>query len=226
MSVSDLSASTQDYLKVVWALSEWSDTPVTPKLIADRVGLKLSSVSDAVRKLTAQGLLSHDPYGSVGLTAEGRRHAVAMVRRHRLIESFLVQVLGYGWDEVHDEAEHLEHAVSDLMVERIDTLLGHPSRDPHGDPIPAADGTVTPPDAIQLSAVVPPAEVTVERINDDDPTLLQFFAENGVVLDARLSVSPGAPFSESVHIRVGGSENELALGRSATNSLYVSLRAE
>ena len=137
MSVSDLSTSTQNYLKAVWTLSEWSDQPVTPSLIAERTELKLSSVSDAVRRLTSQGLLTHTPYGAVELTEAGHAYAVAMVRRHRLIETFLVKMLGYGWDQVHDEAEHLEHAVSDFMIERIDELLGRPTRDPHGDPIPA-----------------------------------------------------------------------------------------
>ncbi len=226
MSVSVLSASTQDYLKAVWALAEWSDTTVTPKLIADRMGLKLSSVSDAVRKLTAQGLLSHTPYGSVELTDEGRVHAVAMVRRHRLIESFLVRVLDYSWDQVHEEAEHLEHAVSDFMVERIDEILGHPTRDPHGDPIPAIDGTVQLPEARQLSTVAPPAEVAVERINDDDPALLQFFEECGIVLDARLTVSEGAPFSDSLRIRVNDSAESVALGPTATTALYVSPRGD
>ena len=153
MSVSELSASTQNYLKAVWGLTEWSSVPVTPTLIAERTGLKLSSVSDAVRKLSTQGLVEHAPYGSVELTETGRSYALAMVRRHRLIESFLVSVLGYSWDQVHDEAEHLEHAVSDFMIDRIDEFLEFPTRDPHGDPIPSADGTVQIPDATQLTGV-------------------------------------------------------------------------
>src|SRR5699024_1150906 len=118
MSVSDLSASTQNYLKAVWGLTEWSSAPVTPSSIAERTGLRLSSVSDAVRKLSSQGLLEHAPYGSVELTDTGRAYALTMVRRHRLIETFLVRVLHYTWDQVHDEAEHLEHAVSDFMIDR------------------------------------------------------------------------------------------------------------
>ena len=98
----------------------------TASTLAARVGVRLSTASDAIRKLTDQGLLEHTPYGAVALTADGRAHAVAMVRRHRLIETFLVEALGYRWDQVHDEAEHLEHAVSDFMVERMDERLGHP----------------------------------------------------------------------------------------------------
>lgn len=222
MSVSELSVSVQNYLKAVWSLSEWSEGPVSPTSIAEKTGLKLSSVSDAVRKLTAQGLLDHTPYGAVQLTEQGRAYAVAMVRRHRLIESFLVTVLGYGWDQVHEEAEHLEHAVSDFMVDRIDEFLGFPVRDPHGDPIPARDGTVARPDAIPLTEAAPGSTVEVERISDTDPSLLQFFEEHGIVLGARLAVSEGAPFSDSVNIGVRGEDDSVPLGRTATDALYVS----
>ncbi len=228
MSVSELSVSTQNYLKAVWSLSEWSDTPVTQTLIAEKTGLKLSSVSDAVRKLSTQGLLHHAPYGAVRLTDTGRAYAVAMVRRHRLIESFLVEVLGYGWDQIHDEAESLEHAVSDFMVDRIDAFLEFPTRDPHGDPIPAADGTVVLLDAVQLTTVVAGATVTVERISDSDPALLQFFKEHGIVFGARLAVSVGAPYSDALNVRVldaHGAETTISavvLGRSASDALFVS----
>lgn len=222
MSVSELSTSTQNYLKAVWSLSEWSDTPVTPSLIAERTELKLSSVSDAVRKLTAQGLLDHSPYGAVELTEAGRAYAVAMVRRHRLIETFLVKMLGYGWDQVHDEAEHLEHAVSDFMIERIDELLGRPTRDPHGDPIPLADGTIIVPAAVPLTGAQPGEEVVVERISDDDPALLQFFEDRGIVLGAHMTVREGAPFSGSLDVQVRGEDQAIALGLMATDALYVS----
>ena len=173
MSVSTLSESTQNYLKAVWSLGEWSDVPVTASMVAARTGVALSTASDAIRKLSTQGLLEHARYSAVSLTPEGRAHAVTMVRRHRLIESFLVEVLRYRWDQVHDEADMLEHAVSDFMIDRIDELLGYPERDPHGDPIPAADGTVTRPDAVLLTSVSAGARVRVERISDDDPKLLQ-----------------------------------------------------
>ncbi|PFG33360.1 metal-dependent transcriptional regulator [Sanguibacter antarcticus] len=223
MSVSDLSTSTQNYLKAVWGLSEWSDAPVTPTAIAEKTGLRLSSVSDAIRKLSAQGLVDHAPYGSVELTATGRAYALAMVRRHRLIESFLVSVLGYRWDQVHDEAENLEHAVSDFMVERVDAFLEFPSRDPHGDPIPSAAGTVVFPDAVQMTTVDTPAHVVVERISDNDPTLLQFFQEQGIVLDTRVSVTAGPPFSDALDVQVEGQSTSVSLGRSATDALFVSI---
>jgi DtxR family Mn-dependent transcriptional regulator len=222
MSVTELSVSTQNYLKAVWSLSEWSDAPVTATVIAEKTGFTLSSVSDAVRRLTDQGFLDHARYGSIALTDTGRAHAVAMVRRHRLIESFLVSVLGYGWDQVHNEAENLEHAVSDFMVERIDEFLEHPTRDPHGDPIPSADGVVTLPDAVQLSHVTPGSTVLVERISDDDPNLLKFFEERGIVFAATLAISAGAPYSDALDVQVGDSEVAISLGRAATDALYVS----
>ncbi len=211
MSVSELSASSQNYLKVVWSLQEWSGVPVSPSTLAAKVGVRLSTASDAVRKLTEQGLLEHAPYGAVSLTEKGRVHAVAMVRRHRLIESFLVQVLGYRWDQVHDEAETLEHAVSDFMVNRIDEYLGHPTRDPHGDPIPGSDGTVRVPDAVLLSRIGPGAHARVERISDADAGLLQFFAERGIGIGTVLEVRAGAPYSDSVEVVVEGRDEAVWL---------------
>lgn len=222
MSVSELTASAQNYLKVVWASAEWSDAPITPSMIADRLGLRISTVSEGIRKLAAQGLLDHTPYGAVQLTSEGRAYALTMIRRHRLIETFLVNTLGYSWDEVHDEAEHLEHAVSDLMIERIDALLGFPDRDPHGDPIPQADGTVQMPTAAQLSLVPLPAEVTIERIADDDPELLQHFESLGITVGSVYSITEGVPFSGTVCVAPDAGGEEFLLGRTATDALYVS----
>ena len=221
MSVSKLSTSSQNYLKAVWSLGEWSDAPVTASTLAARVGVRLSTASDAVRKLTDQGLLEHTPYGAIALTAEGRAHAVAMVRRHRLIETFLVEVLGYRWDQVHDEAEHLEHAVSDFLVDRIDEHLGHPARDPHGDPIPSADGRVARPDAVLLADVPPESRVRVERISDTDPDMLQFFAERGIGVGTVLETRAGEPYSDSIGVVLG--DDALALGRTAAASVWVSL---
>ena len=144
--VRDLTMVAQDYLKIIWTTQEWSHEKVSTKLLAERLGVSASTASESIRKLADQGLVHHEKYGAVTLTDRGRHAALGVVRRHRLLETFLVSELGYGWDEVHDEAEILEHAVSDLMLDRIDAKLGYPTRDPHGDPIPAADGQVpTPP---------------------------------------------------------------------------------
>ncbi len=220
MSVSDLSASSQNYLKAVWTLQEWSDEAVTLSTLAERAGVRLSTASEAVRRLTDQGLLEHTPYGAIALTPEGRSYAVAMVRRHRLIESFLVMTLGYRWDQVHDEAEALEHAVSDFMIDRIDEHLGFPTRDPHGDPIPGVDGEVTQPDAVLLTDIPLGSRVRVERIADADPVLLQYLEEHGVGFGTLLDTRPGAPYSDSIEVVVAETGAVLALGRSATDALW------
>lgn len=223
MSVSELSASMQNYLKAIWSLSEWSNRPVTTSLIAERMGVRLSSVSDAVRKMTEQGLVSHSPYSSVELTQRGKELALQMVRRHRLIETFLVDVLDYSQDEVHEEAEHLEHAVSDKLINRIDKLLRFPSRDPHGDPIPTADGELEIPKAHQLTGVPVPAVVTVERISDEDSSLLQFLETNGIAVGKQLRIGAGAQYTDSLEVYVDNATSALTLGHSATDAIYVAL---
>lgn len=223
MSVNQLSDSAQNYLKIIYGLSEWSDDPVTASVIASKSGMKLSTVSGALTKLRQQGLLDHAPYGAVSLTDQGREYAVAMVRRHRLIETFLVQMLGYGWEQVHDEAEQLEHAVSDFMIERIDDLLEHPSRDPHGDPIPTASGEISIPEAVQLATIKDGSKVVVERISDDDSDLLQYFLEHGIIVGARLQITAGDPFSDTLEVLSETAEQPLRLGIRATSSVWVSL---
>ncbi len=184
----DLSTVAQDYLKVIWTAQEWSPEKVSTKLLAERIGVSASTASESIRKLADQGLVDHEKYGAVTLTDAGRRAALAMVRRHRLMEAFLVSELGYGWDEVHDEAEILEHAVCDRMLDRIDAKLGFPTRDPHGDPIPAADGRVPTPPARQLSVCQDGDAGTVARISDADPEMLRYFDSVGISLDSRLRV--------------------------------------
>lgn len=222
MSVEHLTPSSQNYVKIIWGIQEWSNDPVTPSVIASRAGVAMSSVSDAVRKLAEQRLVTHTPYGAVSLTDTGRQAGMAMVRRHRLLETFLVQTLGYTWDEVHDEAEVLEHAVTDVLIDRIDSFLGYPTRDPHGDPIPSKAGHLPTPDAAQLSTVAPNGEVVVERISDDDPTLLQFFADSGIGVGSRLTLTPGAPYSETVQVALPD-QPPIQLGHHATEAVWVSV---
>ncbi|QIM17448.1 metal-dependent transcriptional regulator [Leucobacter insecticola] len=210
----------QNYLKVIWGLQEWSDVPVSNSAIAEAAGVRLSTVSEALRKLSDQELIEHVRYGSVTLTEVGRDHAVSMIRRHRLIETFLVNKLEYEWDEVHEEADRLEHAVSDELVHRIDRALGYPTRDPHGDPIPSAEGKVHRPDAIRLSEVASPCLARVERISDSDNEMLQYFASRGIIVDAELSVLAGEPYSETVAVRIG--EATVSLGPAAAAAVWVS----
>lgn len=226
MSVSDLSTRTQQYLKVIWGLQEWSAAPVTTSLIAERIGVRLPTVSDAIRKIAAEGLIDHARYGAVDLTPRGRAFALQMVRRHRLLEAYLSQELGYDWDQVHAEAELLEHAVSDLFIQRIDAVLGHPTRDPHGDPIPTPDGSIHLPELVALSALGPGEPMRVERVSDTDPEMLRWFADRGIVVDAEIEVVEGEPFSDAVVVRVVGRSPTTILGTLASRSLRVSRVAE
>ena len=175
----------EDYVKVIYAHTEWQPDRITPSELAARLGLAASSVTEMVKKLAAQGLVSHRPYGAIELTQDGTALALRMVRRHRLIETWLVQHVGYSWDEVHDEAEVLEHAMSDRLLDAIDEQLGFPRRDPHGDPIPSADGTIDRPDAVLLRDA--DTGGTVVRISDRDPLLLRHLDAEGIGLDSAIT---------------------------------------
>ncbi len=178
----------QDYVSAIWKSEEWTDTHATAGDIAGRLGVATSTVSGNLKKLVSDGLVHHERYGAVTLTADGRSAAVQMVRRHRLLETYLVERLGYGWDEVHDEAEHLEHAASDTFIERIDRDLGFPERDPHGDVIPRRDGSVPTSEAVNLAEMAIGESGTVARISDEDPALLRYLETRGILLDAPISV--------------------------------------
>ncbi|WP_459957517.1 metal-dependent transcriptional regulator [Nocardia sp. IFM 10818] len=214
-----LSSVAQDYLKIIWTAQEWSQDKVTTKLLAERMEVSASTVSEAVRKLTEQGLVEHARYGSITLTEDGRRAAIAMVRRHRLIETFLVNELGYGWDEVHDEAEVLEHAVSETLMARIDAKLGHPDRDPHGDPIPSVDGAVPTPPARQLSDFRDGESGWVARISDSDPAMLRYFDSLGIALDTPITVVERRDFAGTIAVRI--EERTVDLGGIAAEAIWL-----
>ncbi|WP_051919157.1 metal-dependent transcriptional regulator [Prescottella defluvii] len=216
-----LSSVAQDYLKVIWTVQEWSRERVSTKLLAERIGVSASTVSEAIRKLSDQGLVDHARYGSIALTDAGRSAAVSMVRRHRLIETYLVNELGYGWDEVHDEAEVLEHAVSDRMIDRMDAKLGFPERDPHGDPIPAADGTVPTPPARQLSDFQDGDSGRVARISDADPAMLRYFDTVGIALDTEIAVVERRDFAGTMSIRLDARADTVDLGDPAAQAIWL-----
>lgn len=221
MTLADLSDSTQNYLKAIWVLQEWEPAPVTASALAAKTNLKISTVSGALRKLAEQGLIDHASYGTIMLTAQGREYALAMVRRHRLLETFLVEVLNYRWDQIHDEAEQLEHSASDFMIDQIAARLGHPVRDPHGDPIPSATGEVVRPETVLLSGLPPGACGAVARIADGDPAVLQYLTEHGVGLDTVLTRLEPAPFSEAVRVSLPNGA-DLALSPAAASAIRVS----
>jgi len=200
MDVDTITPVAQDYLKAIWTATEWGGAPITTGALASRFGTSAANVTDTVRRLAAQGLVEYTPYRPVRLTKDGAAYAVAMVRRHRLIETFLVTALGYGWDEVHTEAERLEHAVSDTLVGRIDAYLDHPTSDPHGDPIPTAAGRIAMPDGAQLlSEVAAAGRFRVLRVSDADPEVLAEAEAHGIVPGAEFEHDPDrASFSDAL----------------------------
>jgi DtxR family Mn-dependent transcriptional regulator len=203
-----LTRSAEDYLKAILALS--GDAAVSTTQIAQRLDLSPASVSGMIRRLSEQGWLEHVPYRGVLLTEAGRQAALRMVRRHRLIETYLVARLGFTWDDVHEEAERLEHAVSDHLVDRMAEALGHPRFDPHGDPIPAADGTMDIPEYVALPDLVAGESMILHRVRTGDAERLRYIADAGLVPGAEVTLVTRAPFDGPVTVRVGGGERVIA----------------
>ncbi|TFD48184.1 metal-dependent transcriptional regulator [Cryobacterium frigoriphilum] len=178
----------EDYLKTIYGHTEWQPEPITPSVLAARLGIAPSSVTEMVKKLAASGLLRHVPYGPLTLTPAGLLAATAVVRRHRLIETWLVRDMGYHWDEVHEEAEILEHSISDRLLDAMDARLDRPAHDPHGDPIPAADGSVAREPAILLAQATAGHSGRVLRISDRDSAILRDLAADSIGPGSALTV--------------------------------------
>ena len=209
MLLHDLPERTQDYLKVLWDLSEHLGGEAVPlKQIAQRTGQKVPTASEAIKRLATQGLVNHERYAGVTLTEEGTALAMGMVRRHRLLETFLVQELGYSWDEVHADADLLEHACSDLFIERLDAHLGSPTRDPHGDPIPNAQGVIDVLEGDTLDRAPVGVPLIIERVCDEDPEFLRYLDRCGVDVGDEVVVT--ARIAGLVEVRHGAEEFSLA----------------
>lgn len=209
----------ENYLKVVFNAGEWSEAPVKIGTMASKLGLAPSSVSEAVSKLVTRGLLHHARYGSITLTEEGERIALDVVRKHRLIETFLVDYLGYTWDQVHQEAEILEHAVSQTFIDRLDQRLGRPRVDPHGDPIPRHDEGVSSEPQTLLSEVAPGTRVRIIRVSDDEPDLLRHLDELDIRIGTTVITRGSTPTGEELTVELDAGEAVLA--RSAVQAIQV-----
>ena len=219
MTASPTSTSTQDYLKALYLLDSQGETPVTISALSARLDVKPASASAMVARLADEGLVDHVRYGGVRLTGEGRRLALAVVRRHRLLETLLVEELGMSWDEVHAEAEKLEHAVSDHLLEHIAAKLGEPVRDPHGDPIPSAEYEFAEDSAQVLESLPVGARGRLVRVLDADPELLAYLDEQGIALGDELEVLEAEPFGGSLRIALNGREHRV--GRLVARALSV-----
>jgi DtxR family Mn-dependent transcriptional regulator len=213
-----LSPSVGDYLKAIWELTE-TDAAST-KQIADRLSVAPASVSNMLGRLRERGLVEYEPYHGALLTARGRTEALRLVRRHRLIETFLLEHLGYSWQEVHEEAERLEHAVSDGFTGRLAEFLGYPDHDPHGDPIPATDGTMPPEDSRPLGEVEVGEYIVVSRVDHRDAAVLAYLEERELVPGRRLEVREVRAL-DGVVVVDDENGNAHALGEPLARSIFV-----
>ncbi len=226
MHVTDLPERTQDYLKELFDHEERNgvDLPLALGDLAAALNQKLPTASEAVKRLAAKELVVHERYRGVMLTELGRDLSRQVARRHRLLETFLVETLGYTWDEVHDEADVLEHACTDRFIARLDAHLNHPTRDPHGDPIPRADGSTDPLSARTLAEVTVGQKVIMEQVNDDDAELLRFLAAQNMRPGTEVElVQP--PLAGLLHISVDGGE-PFALAEVAAHEITVRSNTE
>lgn len=198
-----LSRSVEDYLKAVYGLTEEGEAATTSGL-AVRLGLSPAAVTGMVKKLTEAGHLEHIPYRGVRLTAGGRKAALAILRRHRVLETYLITKLGYDWASVHGEAERLEHAASDELVDRMAGALGEPRYDPHGAPIPSREGEIERPDLRPLADVEVGEPVALRQVGDDDPDRLRYLKALGLLPGTALLVAVKQPFGGPITLFIGG----------------------
>ncbi len=210
-----LSSAIEDYLKAIHALREDGLTTVSTQSLATRLGVSPPSASAMLKRLDALGLAHHEPYRGVELSAAGEKIALEIVRHHRIIETFLSEILGLEWDKVHDEAERLEHVISEELEAKMAAKLGHPTRDPHGAPIPSLDGTTPPRPARSEQQRLCDAPVgftgRVCRVTDENAEVLRHLSELGLALDAPVEVVRAAAIEGVLHLRVAGTMTTIGL---------------
>lgn len=214
-----VSSTVEDYLKVVLKIEDMKQRASTSR-VARHLDVADATVTDMLRKLKKAGLLEYKPYYGATLTRKGRRMAVRILRRHRLLEMFLHQVLGYGWEQVHQEAERLEHAVSDLFISRIDALLDFPVQDPHGETIPDARGFRQVEDDLCL-AEAEPGSYSVRKVTNSDPEFLAYLDKVGLRPTTRLSLQEKAPFQGPLKLLPESGREPVYLGLEASRSIFV-----
>jgi DtxR family Mn-dependent transcriptional regulator len=199
-----MSPSVEDYLRAIWRGARGAGAPVSTSVLSATLGVAPASVSGMLRRLSAMGLLDHVPYHGVRLTDRGSHAALRVVRRHRILERYLADRLGYGWESVHAEADRLEHAASDELIERMALVLGDPAFDPHGAPIPTRDGTVPESRLTPLSEIPVGASSEVRMVDDRDPELLKYLTSLGLTVGAPFRVLDRQPFDGPITVEVPG----------------------
>jgi DtxR family Mn-dependent transcriptional regulator len=215
------SQAIEDYSKAIFSLQSRTDEPVSTSALAERLDITPGSVSAMLKKLDELGLITHVPYRGVRLTAEGRRHALEVIRHHRLIESFLADTLGMPWDRVHAEAEILEHVLSEDLEELIAAKLGHPTVDPHGDPIPTADLELKERPTRIMESLSPGDQGVFVRVSDSDPAMLRYLDSCGIFPGNRFTVRDRQPFGGPLFVLFG--EREHAIGGQLAGAMQVEI---
>jgi DtxR family Mn-dependent transcriptional regulator len=218
-----LSPAAEDYAKTIFALQRELGGPVSTNAIAERLGVTPASASGMLRRLHEHGLVAHRPSHGVELTADGRRAALRVLRHHRLLETYLATSLGVPWDRVHAEAEVLEHVLSDELEALIAAKLGHPTHDPHGDPIPTADLELEDLECVALASLEPGATGVLARVSDAEPEMLRYLAARGIALGDRFEVLERQPFGGPLFVRFGDAVH--VLGGDLARAISVEVRA-
>jgi len=209
----------EDYLKTIYEI-EREHGRVATTVLAEQLGVAPASATGMIKKLADMELVAYEPYQGVVLTQTGRKIALEVLRHHRLIELFLTETLDVPWDQVHAEAHKIEHVLSEDLVDRIDAVLGHPTTDPHGAPIPTREGRVDQPPCRRLADLESGQSAVVSEVYDNDPALLRYLGELGLYPRVSLRVVRVAPFNGPVTVRVG--DNDHALGREVAYQILVS----
>jgi DtxR family Mn-dependent transcriptional regulator len=213
-----INKTTEDYLKQIFWLSRKSGK-ITTSAIAKSLAISSASVTDMVKKLFENGYLTYEPYYGVQLTRKGEKSALRVIRRHRLLELFLVKALEFSWDNVHEEAERLEHFMSEALEEKVDRYLGYPKYDPHGDPIPTHDGVMEEQRDCRLSELKEGESAVILRVTDSKK-LLQYVKKMELALHSRVTVKSKESFDDSMTIRINGKKEQF-LSREVTGSIFV-----
>jgi DtxR family Mn-dependent transcriptional regulator len=220
----ELTPAVEDYLKAIYEVGEESPGSLAgTAALAERLGVSRASVTGMLKKLASGPgpLVAYTRYRGVRLTPKGREAALEVIRHHRLLETYLTSALGFSWDEVHDEADHLEHVISEDLEERIAAYLGHPAADPHGAPIPRRDGTLPERREVRLSDLEVGMEAVVARVSDRDPELLRYLDRLGLRPPERLLLLERGPFDGPLHVRIITSGAVSALSRRVTDEVFV-----
>lgn len=214
----ELSQSIEDYLKAIYKLQETNDV-VSKSGIASDLGVSAASVTNMIKRLAELKLVKHESYRGVELTPQGELAALEIVRHHRLLETYLREVMGYPWEQMHEEAEQLEHHISEEFESKIDEMLGYPTHDPHGHPIPTLDGSIELPSTTRLSETNPGQSVTVHHVGDANPEMLTYLEEIGLLPKTRLTLVEKAPFDGPVTVEIG--KRREVIGNRVAGDIFV-----